>query len=86
LHLIVGISIVNVYIIYQSATNKKIKITRFGKLLVTKLLRPQNNSVDSVHRNNTHNLVIRKSLKEKQLDECVFYCKTSRGTLDRQTV
>jgi len=39
-----------------------------------------------MHRNNTHNLVVRKTLKEKQLDECVFYYKTSRETLDRQTV
>jgi len=39
-----------------------------------------------MHRNNTHNLIVRKTLKEKQLNECVFCHKTSRGTLDRQTV
>ena len=72
LHLLLGTSIVNAHIVYQTATNKKIQIRKFREILVYQWCDASSeNTMSDNHRKKTkkvsHYLEIRKNKQDKSI-------------------
>ncbi|XP_031848017.1 uncharacterized protein LOC116433736 [Nomia melanderi] len=88
LHLLLRTTIVNAHIVYQRATNKKIKIRKFRELLVTEWLSSENTMPDN-NKNKTkkmsHYLEIRKNQQDKPIRRtCALCYQRNRQTVERK--
>ncbi|XP_076476109.1 uncharacterized protein LOC143302922 [Bombus vancouverensis nearcticus] len=86
LHLILGTTITNAHIVYQTATNKKIPIRKFREILVSEWLDVSSeNTVPDNYREKTkvsHHLEIRKNQQGKPIRRMCALCYKKK----RQTV
>lgn len=88
LHLLLGTTIVNAHIVYQRATNKKIEIRKFWKLLITEWFSSENTMPDN-NRNKTkqvsHHLEICKNQQDKPIRRmCALCYQKKKQTVERQ--
>lgn len=90
LNLLLGTTIVNAHIVYQTATNKKIQIRKFREILVSEWSDVSSeNTVPDNHRKKTrkvfHHLEIRKNQQGKPIRRmCALCYEKKRQTVGRQ--
>ena len=89
LHLLLGTSIVNAHIVYQTATNKKIQIRKFREILVYQWCDASSeNTMSDNHRKKTkkvsHYLEIRKNKQDKSIRMYILGYEKKRQIVARQ--
>ncbi|XP_043587347.1 uncharacterized protein LOC122569810 [Bombus pyrosoma] len=90
LHFLLGTTIVNAHVVYQTATNRKIQIRKFREILVSEWSDMSlENTVPDNHRKRankvSHHLQIRKNQQDKPIRRmCTLRYEKKRQTVARQ--
>ncbi|XP_043506135.1 piggyBac transposable element-derived protein 4-like isoform X2 [Polistes fuscatus] len=86
IHFLIGISVMNAHIVYQKATNQKIKIRKFRELIVREWLESENARPHTIEKA-FHQLQVRKNPQGKSIRRmCVRCYAKQRQTQQRQEV
>ncbi|KAI4476280.1 PREDICTED: piggyBac transposable element-derived protein 4-like isoform X1 [Polistes canadensis] len=86
IHFLIGISVMNAHIVYQKATNQKIKIRKFRELIVREWLVSENAKPHIIEKA-FHQLQVRKNPQGKSIRRmCVRCYAKQRQTQQRQEV
>ncbi|XP_015185948.1 PREDICTED: piggyBac transposable element-derived protein 4-like [Polistes dominula] len=86
IHFLIGITVINAHIVYQKATNQKIKIRKFRELIVQEWLESENAKPHIIEKA-FHQLQVRKNPQGKSIRRmCVRCYAKQRQTQQRQEV